>query len=155
MRTLAAALLVVFAASVATAADKEKSDADKAKDAAVAFLKAVNARDLDAVMKTVGTPFIYREDNKAAVVKDEAALKGWVKERLSALQDMDKVPLTVENVQPFAKTRDSIKDANDLKAFDEVMGKDGYVMVAKQADKLIPLYVRVKDGKALVVGYGR
>ncbi len=155
MRTLAATLLVAVAAATASADDKKK-DADKAKDAAVKFLKAVNAKDLDAVMKTVGAPFLHRDGDKAGVVKDEAALKVWMKARLAALQETDKLPLAVEGVEPFADARGRIKDAADLKVFDEVVGKDGFAMTAKSEDgKLVPVYVRIKDGKAVVVGYGR
>ena len=153
MRSLAA-LFVALAAATAPAADTDK-DKDKAKDAAVAFLKAVSAKDLDAVLKAAGTPFLYRDGDKTAALKDEAALKTWMKERLDAVQVTDKLPLKVESVQPFADVRGQITDAAERERFDQAVGKTGFVMVATAPDgKAVPLYVRVVDGKARVVGYG-
>lgn len=153
MRSLAV-LFVTLAASTAPAADTDE-DKDKAKDAAVTFLKAVKAKDLDAVLKAAGTPFLYRDGDKTAALKDEAALKTWMKERLDAVQVTDKLPLKVEGVQPFADVRKQITDAADRERFDQAVGKGGFVMVATADDgKAVPLYVRVTDGKARVVGYG-
>ncbi len=91
----------------AFAADK---DEEKAKEAAVAFLKAVKAKDLDAVMKVSAAPFAHREGGAIEVLKDEDALKKWLKGRLDDLKDTDKVPTSLESFTTFANLKDKIKD---------------------------------------------
>ena len=56
MPAVAAFTLLALVSSVTMAADK---DADKAEEAALALLKALKAKDIDAVMKTVDTPFEF------------------------------------------------------------------------------------------------
>src|SRR5438067_5607220 len=72
MRTLAAALLLALAASTLSAADK---DEDKAKEVTAAFLKAVKAKDLDAVMKTVDVPFLSDDKDGVKVIEKTEDLK--------------------------------------------------------------------------------
>ena len=81
MRLLAIATLIAFGASPVSAADKNE---DKAKEAAVAFLKAVKSKDVDAVLKTRETPGLKgvkdpeerRELLDGAVTVDQAKVKG-------------------------------------------------------------------------------
>ena len=67
MRSLAVAVLVAFVAPSAFAADKNE---EKAKEAATALFKAIKAKDVDAVMKLTGTPFVYRDGEKPKVLKE-------------------------------------------------------------------------------------
>jgi hypothetical protein len=152
MRSLAVAVLVAFVASPAIAADKNE---DAAKEAAVAFLKAVKARDADALMKAVSTPFAYREGEKLTVMKGEDELKKWIKERLEEVKDADKVPTDVSEMHTFANLKDKVKDEELRKTIEEVVGRDGFIAVVEADGKKIPLLVRVKDGKGKVVGPGR
>lgn len=152
MRPLATALLLASLAAPLPAADKNE---DKAKEAAVAFLKAVKAKDAGAVLKTTATPFAYREGDKLNVLKDADALKTWVKEKLDEVKDADKVPTEVAAIYTFADVREKIKDEDQRKQIEEVVGKDGFVAVVSADGKMIPILVRVKDGKAAVVGLGR
>lgn len=152
MRPLAAVLLVALAVPL-SAADKNE---DKAKEAAVAFLKAVKSKDVDAVLKVSAAPFAYKDGEKVAMLKDADALKSWLKEKLDEIKDADKVPTAVDAIHAFAAIKDKIKDADQKKAIEEVVGKDGYVAVVATPDgKQVPLLVRIKDGKAIVVGLGR
>lgn len=152
MRALAVILLIAFAVPV-SAADKNE---DKAKDAAIAFLKAVKAKDTDAVLKATATPFAYKEGEEVKVLKDADAFKKWLTDKLDEIKDADKVPTEVEAVHPFADIKDKIKDADQKKAIEEVVGKDGFVAVVKTPDgKHVPILVRLTDGKAAVVGLGR
>lgn len=151
MRALVVALLVAFAAPV-SAADKNE---DKAKEAAVAFLKAVKAKDADAVMKVSAAPFAYREGEKVAVLKDTDALKKWVKERLDSIKDAKDVPTEINMVLAFADIKEKIKDEEQRKQLEDVVGKDGFVAVVSADGKMVPILVRIKDGKATVVGLGR
>jgi hypothetical protein len=151
MRALAVGLLVAFVGAPAPAADKNE---DKAKEAALAFLKAVKAKDKDAVMKTVAAPFAHREGGEIGVVKDEAELKTWIKGKLDELKDADKVPTELEKVVPFADLKDQIKDEADKKKVEDVVGKDGFVAIIQADGKMVVILVKVTDGKAKVVGIG-
>ena len=150
MRALAVGLLFAFAAAPASAADKNE---DKAKEAAVAFLKAVKAKDADAVMKASAAPFAHREGGEIGVVKDEAELKKWIKGKLDEIKDADKVPTEVEKVVPFAELKAKL-EADDQKKVEEVVGKDGFVAMIEVDGKMVVILVRIKDGKAKVVGIG-
>ena len=152
MRPLVTALLIAFAASSATAADKNE---DKAKAAAVTFLKAVKAKDVDAVLKASAAPFAYRDGEKVAVLKDADALKKWLKEKLDEIKDADKVPTELAAIHTFADIKDKIKDEEQRKTIEEVVGKDGFIAVVAADGKMIPILVRIKDDKAIVVGLGR
>ena len=151
MRLLAVALFVAFAASPAVAADKNE---DKAKEAGVAFLKAVKAKDVDAVMKLSAAPFAHREGGDIGVLKDEAELKKWIKEKLDEIKDADAVPTEFENFGPFADFKDKIPGEDDRKKVEDVVGKDGFVGSISADGKRFVMLVRVKDGKAKVVGIG-
>jgi hypothetical protein len=150
MRLLAVALLVALVAP-APAADKNE---EKAKETAVAFLKAVKAKDVDAVMKVSAAPFAHREGGDISVIKDEAELKKWVKGKLDDIKDADKVPTEFENFAPFADFKDKITGEDDRKKVEGVVGKDGFVGVISADGKTIVMLVRVTDGKAKVVGIG-
>jgi hypothetical protein len=148
MRRLTAALLVALSAAQAPAADK---DEDKAKDAAVAFLKAVKSKDADAAMKTVAAPLFARENEQDKVLKDEAAVKAWVKRRLEEVKDAEKVPSKVAAVYRF---QEEVKDEEGRKVVEEVLGKDGFLVVAKANGRSLLILVRLKDGEGKVVGIG-
>ena len=151
MRSLAVGLLVAFVGSPASAADKNE---DKAKEAAVAFLKAVKAKDIDAVMKASAAPFAHREGGEITVVKDEAELKKWIKGKLDEIKDADKVPTEVEKVVPFADLKEKINDEADKKKVEDVVGKDGFVAMIEVDGKMVVILVKMKDGKGKVVGIG-
>jgi hypothetical protein len=152
MRPLAVALLLAFVGPPVSAADKNE---DKAKDAAIAFLKAVKSKDVDAVLKVSAVPFAYRDGDKVSVLKDADALKKWVKEKLDELKEPDKVPTELAAIHTFADIKDKIKDDEQRKTIEEVVGKDGFVAVVSADGKMIPILVRIKDDKAIVVGLGR
>jgi hypothetical protein len=154
MRSLTVVTLFAFAASPALAADK---DEDKAKEAAVAFLKAVKAKDADAVLKTAELPFLTMVDGSPMVFEKAADLKADLKAKLDTIKDADKVPTEIERIAPFADLKDKIKDEDRRKAVEKVMGAGGgFVAFVKTADdKTVVILVRLKDGKAKVVGFGQ
>lgn len=151
MRLLAVVVLATLVAPV-SAADKNE---DKAKQAATAFLKAVKAKNADAVMKVSAAPFAYKDGDDVAVLKDTDALKKWVKERLDDLKDADKVPTEIAEFHTWAEIKEKVKDDGLRKKLEEVIGKDGFVAMISADGKMIPILVRIKDGKAQVVGLGR
>jgi|GEM_PF-2985706 len=151
MCLLAVALLVAFVPELGIAADKNE---EKAKETAVAFLKAVKAKDADAVVKLSAAPFAHREGGDISVLKDEDSLKKWVKERLEDLKDADKVPTEIEKMVPFADFKDKIPDENDRKKVEEIVGKDGFVAMISFNGTDVVMLIRIKDDKAKVVGIG-
>jgi hypothetical protein len=149
MRPTLCLLVTLVLSAAAPAADKPE---DLARAAATDFLKAVKAKDAAAVLKLADTPFLYH-DGRLAAHKDAAALKAWVTGKLDELKDADKVPTTVDEVAPFATLKEKIKDAAERALAEEVVGKDGFVATAATADgKKVVIPVRMKDGKARVVG---
>jgi hypothetical protein len=149
MRLLTAAVLMVFAASPAFAEDKNE---DKAKEVSLAFLKALKAKDLDAVMKTVDVPFLFMTEQVEKTDDLKAKFKAFF-EKVSP----DKVPSEVGSVLDVPALRKKFGD-NDTanKKIDEIeklLGKTGYAVLMKRGEKETePLFVQVKDGKAKVVG---
>ena len=154
MRSLAVATLLTFAASPALGADK---DEDKAKEAAVAFLKAVKSKDADAVLKTAELPFLTMVEGTPKVFEKADELKTDLKAKLETIKDAEKVPTEIERIAPFADLKDKIKDEDRRKAVEKVMGDaGGFVAFVKTADdKTVVILVRLKDGKAKVVGFGQ
>ncbi len=155
MRMLAVAVLFAFAAPPLAAADNDK-DEDKAKEAALALLKAVKAKDLDALMKLTTAPFVYRDGDKPMLHKEAADVKAWFKEKLDGLKNTDKVPTEIDRVVPLSELRDKIKDEDDRKLIEEAVGKDGFAAFLTTADdKKVVILIRIKDGKAKVAGLGQ
>lgn len=149
---LLAALLFAFVATPVTAADKNE---DKAKETAVAFLKAVKAKDADAVLKASAAPFAYKTGDDLSVITDADALKKWVKERFDEIGDTGKLPTAVEAMHPFADVKEKVKDEKQRKQLEEVVGKGGFVAVVSVDGRMVAILIRIKDGKAAVVGIGQ
>jgi hypothetical protein len=151
MRLFVALMFVCAVGQIAFAADK---DEDKAKEAAVSILKAFKAKDIDAALKVVGTPFSCREAGKTKILKDADAVKAWVKDRLGEIDDADKIPTEIQKLVPFATLKDKIKE-EERKPIEEVLGKDGFIaIVASPEGAPLLILIRVKEGKAQVVGMG-
>ncbi len=151
MRTLAVVPFLVLAASVVTAADR---DSDKAKEVTLSFLKAVKAKDLDAVMETVDTPFVF--DFGAASPKTIGKtddLKAAVKVFLEDVSP-DKVPTdvaTTYDMAAFAKLAAEEGAGEMADRAVKLVGKTGYMVTMKSKDgKEFGALVRIKDGKAFV-----
>ena len=150
MRLLTIVALLAFAVSPAVAAAADK-DEDKAKEAAVAFMKAVKAKDLDAVMKTVDVPFLFEGKKEEALTKTEDVKTAF--EKLLAKVVPEKIPTEGGMVFDFATFG---QKGEKEKAFAEMAekfaGKSAYIVVFKStAERSVPLVVRVKDGQAKVV----
>jgi hypothetical protein len=151
MRALAAAVLVALVAPL-SAADKNE---DRAREVAGQFLKALKARDADALMRAAATPFVYRAGDKVVVITDEAVLKKWLKDKLDEIKDPDTVSTEVKSLYTFTEIRDKIRDKEQQKTVERVLGKGGFAAVFSADDKVIPILIRVTDGKAKIVGVGR
>ncbi len=153
MRVLAVAMMFGFAVPTLSAEDKPEA---KAKAVALALLKAVKAKDVDAIMKMSSAPFVIKDGDKPKVLKDEAAVKAWIKERLDEITDTDKVPTEIDMFVTFAEIKEKmIGDKDDRKLIEDVVGKDGFVGIVKADSKKAVILVKIdKDGKAKIVGIG-
>jgi hypothetical protein len=159
MRCLSFSMLLAFTVPV-YGADK---DEDKAKAVVGDFLKAVVAKDIDAVMKTVDAPFTMELDaNKPATIEKQAELKEEMS-KLLRLAEPDKVKtLKVGKVYDMAGIAKYIKDdpknvVKNVEAFAEqaekLVGKTGFLVILTVEDKDVTGFlIRIKDGKAFVAG---
>src|SRR4051812_15769985 len=100
MRPFAVTLFAALVAFVAPVSAADKNE-EKAKEAVTAFLKAVKAKDADAVMKVSAAPFAYKDGEDVTVLKDTDALKKWVKERLAEIGNTDKLPTEADQMHTF------------------------------------------------------
>lgn len=153
MRLLAVAVLLAFAVPSVSADDKPEA---KAKEAVLGLLKAVKAKDIDAIMKMSATPFAYKDGERPKVHKTADDLKTWLKERLDEIKDTDKVPTEIETLVPFDDIKDKIEDKDDRKLVEDVVGKGAYVAIIEADGKKVIVLVKFeKDGKAKIAGIGR
>jgi hypothetical protein len=155
-RLLTAVLLAALVVSSAPAADK---DEDKAKEVAVAFLKAVKAKDADAALKLTDVPFLLDARGKGNVVEKAADLKAQLTELITNIKDTDRITTDVLEVLPTEKFRAKFtKEGNKehMDTMEKVMGKTGFAVVLGRDGKPAGgLLVAIKDGKAKVVGIPR
>jgi hypothetical protein len=156
MRLLATAIMLAIGGSILSAADK---DEDKAKEAALAFLKAVKAKDLDAAMKTADVPFLTEDKDGAKVIDKVDDLKGDLKEKFGKIKDAERIPselgkvVDVTGVRKLFESRTEPVDKKALEQIEKVLGKSGYaVFLIQDGKERGALLVRIKDGKAKVVG---
>jgi len=150
MRFLVVCVLVVFTAPV-YAADKEE---EKAKAVLGEFLKALKAKDIDALMKTVDVPFgdnVGLEPiNKPEKLKErcELLLKIMIPEKIMSYE-VGKV-YDMAGIAKYAKENKEEKLAEHA---EKLVGKTGYmVMIVDKGKESHSVLVRLKDGKAFVAG---
>jgi hypothetical protein len=153
MRVIFVGLFVALAAPVSRAAD---TDADKAKAVVKAFLAALKAKDVDAVMKTVDVPFVldFRR-NDAQTFEKADALKAALKSLLAEI-DPDTARTDVASVTDMPALAKQAKEQGVEKiyvAIEKFVGKTGYLVrvCEKDGTDSYGVLVRIKDGKAFVV----
>jgi len=149
IRLSSIAILVLWVgSSLSLAADKPE---DQAREVVGQFVKAVKAKDVDAVMKVAGVPWFA--DGKE-VIKSEDELKRYVTLKLDGLTNPDRVPSEVIRVERWDKfPRREKLGADEAKKVDEIVGKDGLVVILGRDGKDAgAILVRVEGGKVKVVG---
>lgn len=154
MRLLATAALLTFA--VPSVSTETKPEA-KAQETALELLRLLKNKDLDALAKLTSVPFAYKDGKERKVLKDEAAVKAWIKEHLDKAKDPSLLPTTLHKLVPFAEVKVNITDADDRKLLEEIVGKDGFVAIVGDAKSPNGVFfIRMtKDGEAKAVGAGR
>jgi hypothetical protein len=155
MRALVTLALVALSTSATPAADK---DADKAKEVTQAFLKALKAKDIDALMKTVDVPFVTDHGTDASKTIDKTAelktamtkfVESAVPEKVAALEVG-----TVYDMGAFAKFAKDKGAEEVAERAEKLVGKTGYMVMlsGKDGKERSGVLVRIKDGKASIAG---
>lgn len=132
---------------------------DLAKDAALRFAKEFNEHSVDGMMKVAGVPFFYQPNGTpmgsnfapSPVVKTEKELRAKLKEKL-----VGTLPPDIDRVVRYKEQRNKLLvGGDDLKALDEVAGKDAWVVFVTRKGKtgVVPIVVKVEERKAKVVGF--
>jgi hypothetical protein len=151
MRALSVVLLVVFD-SPSYAVD---TDEDKAKEVVKAFLKAVAAKDIDAVMKTVDVPFVINFGSPKARTLDKAEeLKEGMAKVIRTAEPETFKALEVGKVYDMAGLAKYAKEKNMpelAEQAEKLVGKPGRMVMLKTGEKEEwGFLIRFKDGKAFV-----
>jgi hypothetical protein len=123
---------------------------DAAKDAVLAFLKALRNEDMDAAMQFVAAPFVAED---AQLFATEAEVRAYLSEmclQLPAAEMPNEVLAILDYDQSRAATESSV-----LKLRDRVLAK-GDLLVATGRNGLSRgvLLVKANGGKPVVVGVG-
>lgn len=148
------ALAVCTCCGVGPAADEARPK-DKAQAAAVAFAKAVNARDVDAMTEVAGLPYYFAPGGKGTVFEKAEGLKADLKRWARRLPADCRVPEAVVEVRTwddFPKNFEA--DDPEVKLARQVLGKDGYVVylgAEGRAGAVVLVAIRAGGG-ARVVG---
>lgn len=114
------------------------------------YLKAVAAHDLKAMAALADAPWLDRDRKVLRGRSDLAKALEVVATQLPRDQGRRKV-----EAFPYAKARDGIKDQDERKLFDDVLGKDGW-LIAVEGDgyplSVRTILIRFQGGKAAIVG---
>ena len=156
MLTLAAGL------TIGTAVQADDKPEDKAKAVAVAFMKALKAKDVDAALKEADVPFLFPDlVPKGQPKLDKLEKRDAVTTSLKSLIEKEKkwdVPIAVGKVVPLAEFKKAAaedpKAPEMLKQILDVGGADGFAvfMNDEKDQEAGGLVVRIKGGSAKVVG---
>lgn len=153
MRCLLAAALVVVASAGSRAADAPE---DKAKEAALAFLRAVKARNLDDAAKLTGTPFFTKEGEDGKLLEKTDDVKAELKKAFAKPIDEKTFPTDVLLVVPAVKFKEQFggnAKPETVAQIEKAMGKDGFaVVLGKDGKPVGGTLVAIQDGKAKIVG---
>jgi hypothetical protein len=170
MRVVIRASLVGLALGLAACpagADGKKDRTPELEAAAKAFLKAYQAKDLDALMETADAPFLVGTLRDPKVLKKGADLGAELKSRLSRggkfpalvakTLTWDKAITTQLGADEERRTRERLKPALEITGAgggyaalaDTVAGAKGRKQLAISNTRLL---VGIRDGKAKVVG---
>jgi hypothetical protein len=123
---------------------------EAAKDAVMAFLKALRNEDMDAAMKFVGTPFVAED---AQIFATNAEVKAYLTDMCLQLPAAE-MPNEVLAILDYDQSRAATAEPA-LKLRDTVLAK-GDLLVATGRNGLSRgvLLVKANGGKPVVVGVG-
>lgn len=147
-RLLAAAVTLCWVGAGSRADEAEKANA-QAREVVEKLAKAVKAKDIDAVMKIVDVPFFW--DGKKTI-KDRDDLRKEIV-GVFAEKDFSEVTLEVKEVFTVEVVQGKLKEKERELLKDVVTKDDRVVLLGTNMDKdKVAVFVRLRDGKARVVG---
>jgi len=151
MRALAL-LLTLLSYSVSSSADSK--DEDAAKEAAVNFAKALKAKKIDDLMMTVDVPFAWLIDDPSLKPYEKTEdLKKMIQSKLDNIKDTSGIATDISKVLDSAAILKLSQGKKDSGAIEKAIGDNGFCLIlGKNGKSETPLLVRIKDGKAKVVG---
>lgn len=150
-------LIMLFSSTTIRSEDKPES---RVKEATEAFVKALNSKDVEGVLKVVEVPFLL-PDIKASAPNLERL------EKTEALSDVLKeifkekftFPTTIGEIQKLSELKKKLKDSPEadepmVKKILEVGGDDSYLvsLIDDKKEKAGLLLVRVKKDTSKVIG---
>jgi hypothetical protein len=154
-RLLSTAAAMLLLSSFAGPSQADDSTDKLAKDAVEQILKAYKASDINAIMEAVEVPWFH---NGKEVIKDREQLKREFHKELSREKDRAALQHKITDCVSYKTVRDKLRD-EERKLADEVVKEDDRVLlvrigkdVAKDQGDKVAFLVRIRDGKAKVVG---
>jgi WD40 repeat protein len=136
---------------------KQASLDDEAKDTATAFVKAVNAKDLKALLPLCDVPwFDANDDDGDRIIAKRADLnKDWEK-KLAKVNTGPKATIRVKEIWTYEKARKTADDEKRRKLLDQVLAKEDRVVHVEVEERgrrfQVTVLVRLRGGKGKVVG---
>lgn len=147
----AAPLVAYPETAISQAASNPLPRAKPAEKAALEYLRALSAKDLEALASVSAVPWL---DDGSRVVDDIAKLRDRLKSEIAAASDGSKLPTEVISSQTFGEVRDTLGSEPFRALADRVVGNDGFVVGVGRSGALFDLmFVKIIDGKAKVVGF--
>jgi hypothetical protein len=133
------------------AADDPPKEERLARDAATRFIKALNAKRLDELMKIADVPFWSGDEE---LIEDRDELRKLLKEAVEGMGDRT-FPTEVTQVLTYAEARKKIEDAKTLALLDKLLDRTDRLVGFGKDGGAPGVLVRIRNGKARVVGGGR
>jgi hypothetical protein len=154
-------LMVILVVAPNGRAGKEDSakPEELARAAALDFAKAFNARSADPMMKVSAVPFLLGRQTvgptnfgpENLLIKTEKELRAKLGGKVRGT-----LPGEVQQIVKYAAHRGQLLvSADEARALDEAVGKDGLIVYLREKGEegVFPVFVRVDRGQARVVGY--
>lgn len=146
------AMVLVGTAALAWVGTVAQEKADKAdtlaKEATVQFAEAMKAENIEAVMKIVDIPFFW---DGVKNIKDREELKEAFAE-VFAEKDLTQLEYTIKEIHTVAKVLENFSE-KERKLLREVVDKDDRIVLVWTKRDGIAVVVRIRQGKAKVVGF--
>lgn len=144
-----AAMTFIFAvfwwASIEAVSGQESKEVQLAEQAAIRFVEARNAKDVDGMMKAADVPFCGGDK----VIKDQAELKKLLTGAIEKSPKDEKLSSEVKAVLMWGQIRGAIDAGDVVSRIDSVLRRSDFLVCVGEGHGF---YVRLRDGKAMVVG---
>jgi hypothetical protein len=127
--------------------DSKSKDEAAATQVAINFVKALKAKKIDDLMMTVDVPFAWLIDDKFFEKTED--LKKMLQSTLDNSQDTWGITTDIIKILDRTEILNLAKGSEVIK---KVIGDNGFCVILGNDKAELPMLVRIKDGKAKVVG---